>query len=334
MNSIVQHGYGDPERVLRPADTPAPRPGRDEVAVRVITAKVNTPDWIAALGRPYVLRPMIGFGGPRAPIRGSDFAGIVESVGEGVSDLAPGDEVFGSLGTNSFAKGYPGAFRTHTVAPARLVAKKPPELSFDQAACVVMSGLVALQAFRDTVPLRPGHRVLVVGASGGIGTFAVPLAKSMGAEVTGVCSARNADLVRSLGADHVIDYTTTDYTRGAERYDVILDNVMSHSPRASARALAPDGVVIANSVGPNPWWGPLGWLPIVALSGNRRFRTVSHDPSRANLEAIAAALVAGRTRCVIDRAFPFAETGAAVKALASHRARGQIVVHVAPRGSA
>ena len=329
MNSIVQHGYGDPTEVLRPADTPAPTPGRGEVAVRVITAKVNTPDWIAALGQPYVLRPIIGFGGPRAPVRGSDFAGVVESVGEGVVDLAPGDEVFGSAGTNSFAKGYPGTFRTHTVAPSALVAKKPPALSFDDAASIVMSGVVALQAFRDTFPLRPGHRVLIVGASGGIGTFAVPLAKSMGAEVTGVCSARNAELVRSLGADHVIDYEKEDYTRGTARYDVILDNVMVHSPRASARVLAPGGVVIANSVGQNMWWGPFGWLPVVALSRSGRYASVPHDPSRKNLEAIAAELVAGRTRCVIDRVFPFAEAGAAVSAMASHRARGQIVVHVA-----
>ena len=329
MNSIVQHGYGDPTQVLRPADTPAPRPGRDEIAVRVISAKVNTPDWIAALGQPYVLRPMIGFGGPRAPVRGSDFAGVVEEVGADVTGLAPGDEVFGSCGTNSFAKGYPGTFRTHTVAPARLVAKKPAALAFDDAASIVMSGCVALQGFRDTVPLRPGHRVLIVGASGGIGTFAVPLAKSMGAEVTGVCSGRNVELVRSLGADHVIDYEKEDYTRGTARYDVILDNVMVHSPSASARALAPDGVLIANSVGQNPWWGPLGWLPIVALSRSKRYRSIPHDPSRENLEAIARELLAGRTRCIIDRVFPLAEAGAAVKALASHRASGQIVVHVA-----
>jgi NADPH:quinone reductase-like Zn-dependent oxidoreductase len=329
MNSIVQHGYGDPTEVLRPADLPTPRPGRGEIAVRVITAKVNTPDWIATLGQPYVLRPIIGFKSPRAPVRGSDFAGVVESVGEDVSDLAPGDEVFGSCGTNSFAKGYPGTFRTHTVAPASLVAKKSPALSFDDAASIVMSGCVALQAFRDTAPLRPGHRVLIVGASGGIGTFAVPLAKSMGAEVTGVCSARNAELVRSLGADHVIDYAKEDYTRGTARYDVILDNVMAHSPLASARVLAPEGAFIANSVGQNMWWGPVGWLPVVALSRSKRLRSIPHDPSRKNLEAIAGELLAGRTRCVIAQAFPLAEAGAAVKAMASHRARGQIVVHVA-----
>jgi NADPH:quinone reductase-like Zn-dependent oxidoreductase len=328
MNSIVQHGYGDPTQVLRPAETPAPRPGRGEIGVRVVTAKVNTPDWIAALGQPYVLRPIIGFGGPRAPVRGSDFAGVVETVGEDVVDLAPGDEVFGSCGTNSFAKGYPGTFRTQTVAPAALVAKKPRELSFDDASCLVMSGLVPLQAFRDTAPLRPGQRVLIVGASGGLGTFAVPLAKSMGAEVTGVCSARNEELVRSLGADHVIDYAKEDYTQGAARYDVILDNVMVHSPRASARALAPGGMVIVNSVGQNVWFGPVGWLPVVALSRSGQYGSVPHDPSRKNLESIAAELIAGRTRCVIDRAFPFAEAGAAVSAMASHRARGQIVVHV------
>jgi NADPH:quinone reductase-like Zn-dependent oxidoreductase len=329
MNSIVQRGYGDPAHVLHPADTPAPRPGRDEVAVRVVATKVNTPDWIATLGQPYLLRPTIGFGTPRAPIRGSDFAGVVESVGEGVTDLGPGDEVFGSCGANSFAKGYAGTFRTHTVAPAKLVARKPAGLSFDDAACLVMSGVVALQAFRDVAPLRPGHRVLVVGASGGIGTFAVPLAKSMGAEVTGVCSAKNVELVRELGADHVIDYEKEDYTRGDARYDVILDNVMVHSPSVSRRLLTPDGALIPNSVGQDPWWGPFGWLPVVALSRSKHYRTLPHDPSRKNLEAAAAELLAGRMRCVIDSVFPLQEAAAAVSRMASHRARGQVVIHVA-----
>jgi len=327
MNAMIQIGFGAPESVLRPAEVPTPGYGASDVLVRVVSAAVNTPDWLCTLGRPSLLRPVYGWTRPRAPVRGSDFAGIVEAVGTEVSHLKPGDAVFGCVGTNPFVAGFPGTFRVHTVAPAALVARKPPELSFDDAAAAVMSGVVALLAFRDVASVCTDQRVLVNGASGGIGTFAVPLAKAAGAHVTAVCSARNADFVRALGADEVIDYEVTDYTRGEGRFDVILDNVANHPVRRQLAVLTPGGVLIPNSVGPDPVFGPLRWLVASAFAGGRT-RTVTHDPSRENLEGIAAALLAGRTRCALDRVYPLAEAGAAVARMASHRARGNINLRV------
>lgn len=324
---MFQIGFGAPESVLRPAEVPTPGYGPSDVLVRVVSAAVNTPDWLCTLGRPSLLRPVYGWTRPRAPVRGSDFAGIVEAVGTEVSHLKPGDAVFGCVGTNPFVAGFPGTFRVHTVAPAALVARKPPELSFDDAAAAVMSGVVALLAFRDVASVCTDQRVLVNGASGGIGTFAVPLAKAAGAHVTAVCSARNADFVRALGADEVIDYEVTDYTRGEGRFDVILDNVANHPVRRQLAVLTPGGVLIPNSVGPDPVFGPLRWLVASAFAGGRT-RTVTHDPSRENLEGIAAALLAGRTRCALDRVYPLAEAGAAVARMASHRARGNINLRV------
>ncbi len=324
---MIQIGFGAPESVLRPAEVPTPGYGPSDVLVRVVSAAVNTPDWLCTLGRPSLLRPVYGWTRPRAPVRGSDFAGIVEAVGTEVSHLKPGDAVFGCVGTNPFVAGFPGTFRVHTVAPAALVARKPPELSFDDAAAAVMSGVVALLAFRDVASVCTDQRVLVNGASGGIGTFAVPLAKAAGAHVTAVCSARNADFVRALGADEVIDYEVTDYTRGEGRFDVILDNVANHPVRRQLAVLTPGGVLIPNSVGPDPVFGPLRWLVASAFAGGRT-RTVTHDPSRENLEGIAAALLAGRTRCALDRVYPLAEAGAAVARMASHRARGNINLRV------
>lgn len=324
---MIQIGFGAPESVLRPAEVPTPGYGASDVLVRVVSAAVNTPDWLCTLGRPSLLRPVYGWTRPRAPVRGSDFAGIVEAVGTEVSHLKPGDAVFGCVGTNPFVAGFPGTFRVHTVAPAALVARKPPELSFDDAAAAVMSGVVALLAFRDVASVCTDQRVLVNGASGGIGTFAVPLAKAAGAHVTAVCSARNADFVRALGADEVIDYEVTDYTRGEGRFDVILDNVANHPVRRQLAVLTPGGVLIPNSVGPDPVFGPLRWLVASAFAGGRT-RTVTHDPSRENLEGIAAALLAGRTRCALDRVYPLAEAGAAVARMASHRARGNINLRV------
>lgn len=324
---MIQIGFGAPESVLRPAEVPTPGYGPSDVLVRVVSAAVNTPDWLCTLGRPSLLRPVYGWTRPRAPVRGSDFAGIVEAVGTEVSHLKPGDAVFGCVGTNPFVAGFPGTFRVHTVAPAALVARKPPELSFDDAAAAVMSGVVALLAFRDVASVCTDQRVLVNGASGGIGTFAVPLAKAAGAHVTAVCSARNADFVRALGADEVIDYEVTDYTRGEGRFDVILDNVANHPVRRQLAVLTPGGVLIPNSVGPDPVFGPLRWLVASAFAGGRT-RTVTHDPSRENLEGIAAALLAGRTQCALDRVYPLAEAGAAVARMASHRARGNINLRV------
>src|ERR671919_2248465 len=228
MKAIVQESYGPPERVLRLADIDRPPVGDDDVLIRLRATSVNTPDWITVTGIPYILRLRSGLRRPPTPVRGTDAAGVVEAVGKNVTDLRPGDEVFGSSWAGTLAT--PGTFAEFTVAPASQLIAKPAGLAFEEAAASVMSGLTALLAMRDVGEVGAGTRVLINGASGGVGTFAVQIAKVFGAEVTGVCSTRNLELVRSLGADHVIDYTEEDFTSSERRYDVILDNVMKRPP--------------------------------------------------------------------------------------------------------
>jgi NADPH:quinone reductase-like Zn-dependent oxidoreductase len=328
MRAIVQTGYGAPASVLRLADLPRPEPGEGEVLVRVRGTGVNTPDWIAVTGTPYVLRLQSGLRGPRTPVRGTDVAGVVEETGSDVTDLRPGDEVFGSLwGGGRFMLPH-GAFAELVPVPAAELALKPSSVSFEEAGAAGMSGLTALIAMRDTAQAGPGRHVLVNGASGGVGTFAVQIAKALGAEVTGVCSARNVELVRSLGADHVVDYTQRDFTQDAGRYDVILDNVLSHPPKLTARALAVDGILIPNSVGNGG--GLLAGLPRMAqakLLGRRRdVRFTRCVVNRDNLTALADLLESGAVRVVIDRTYPLEEADGAVARMLSHRASGNVAI--------
>ena len=228
MKAIVQEGYGPPERVLEQATVDRPSVGDDDALIRVRATSVNTPDWITVTGVPYILRLKFGLRRPSTPVRGTDIAGVVEAVGKNVADLQPGDEVFGSSWADTLAT--PGTFAEFTVAPASKLIKKSGGLSFEEAAASVMSGITALIAIRDVGKVGPGTRVLINGASGGVGTFAVQIAKALDAEVTGVCSTRNLELVRSLGGGDVIDYTQEDFTRSEQRYDVILDNVINRPP--------------------------------------------------------------------------------------------------------
>ena len=243
MRAVIQDGYGAPERVLRLDEIPVPPVGADDVLIRMRATSVNTPDWATVTGVPYIRRLGSGLRGPKRPVRGSDVAGVVEAVGGRVTDLVPGDEVLGSTRAQA------GAFAQYVVAPAAQLVRKPAGLTFTDAAASVMTGLAALVAMRDVGQVGAGTRVLINGASGGVGTMAVQIAKVLGAEVTGVCGTRNVELVRSLGADHVIDYTEEDFTESRPRFDVILDNVLNHPPKATARVLAPNGVLIPNSIG-------------------------------------------------------------------------------------
>jgi NADPH:quinone reductase-like Zn-dependent oxidoreductase len=329
VRAVVQEGYGSPERVLRQAEIDPPPVGDDDVLVRVRATSVNTPDWIAVAGVPYVLRLRSGLRGPKTPVRGTDVAGVVEAVGGNVTDLGPGDEVFGSAWADSFATA--GTFAELTVAPADRLIRKPAGLTFEEAGASVMSGLTALLAMRDVARVGRGASLLVNGASGGVGTFAVQFAKALGAEVTGVCSTRNVELVWSLGADHVVDYTQEDFTRGERRYDVVLDNVLNHPPRATARVLAPGGVLIPNSVGNTG--GLLAGLPRMARAalmgkGSADIRFVSCEVNRENLEALAALLESGAARVVVDEVYPLAEAGKAVARMLGHHARGKVVIAV------
>jgi NADPH:quinone reductase-like Zn-dependent oxidoreductase len=328
MRAILQTRYGDPEQVLTLGEIDPLTPGEDEVLVRVRATSVNTPDWIATLGVPYALRAVSGLLGPVSAVRGSDVAGIVEAVGARVTELVPGDEVFGSVWTGAFQRGAPGTFCEQTIVPARQLAKMPRGLSFEEAAGAVMSGVTSLQAMRDVGRVGPGTRVLVNGASGGLGTFAVQIAKALGATVTGVCSTRNVQLVRSLGADHVIDYTLEDYTQGDARYDVIMDNVMNHAPGVSARVLAPGGLLLPNSIGANRWVGSLPQMIFGKLLHGKQRPSVDYLPSQQNLQALAEMLEAGTVRVVIDEVFPLQQAGRAVARMVSRRARGKIVLQV------
>ena len=244
MQAIVQDRYGSPD-VLEVADIAKPSIKANEVLVRVRAAGVNPLDWYSITGG--LGRLFFGIRKPKVRVRGVDVAGVVEAVGPDVKGIRPGDEVFG---------GCRGSFAEYASAREAELACKPANLSFEQAAAVPVAGITALQAMRDAARIRPGQKVLINGAAGGVGTFAVQIARASGAEVTGVCSTRNVDLVRSLGAEHVIDYTRDDFTRSGQRYDVILDNVGNHSWSACRRVLTSDGTYVFNS-------GKAGFGPII-----------------------------------------------------------------------
>ena len=333
MQAILQHGYGHPRDVLRLGQVPCPSPGPGDVLIRVRAASVNTPDWATVAGVPAILRLGTGLRRPGHPVRGSDVAGVVAAAGPQVTDLQPGDEVFGSLWDGS-ARPTAGSFAEYAVAPSAQVARKPAALSFADAAASVMSGLTALIAMRDVGRVRDGSRVLVNGASGGVGTMAVQIAASMGAEVTGVCGTSNVELVRSLGAARVIDYTAEDFTRDPQRYDVILDNVLNRPPRVTARLLAPRGVFIPNSIGNTG--GLFAGLPRVVRAmvmglGSTTVKTVTLTVTRENLGVLAGLLESGAVRVVIDKAYFLDCAAAAVAHMLGHHARGQVAITVPGR---
>jgi NADPH:quinone reductase-like Zn-dependent oxidoreductase len=325
MQAIIQDGYGVPERVLQLAETSVPPIGAGDVLVRVRATSVNTPDWATVAGTPYILRLGVGLRRPRRRVRGSDIAGVVQAVGQHVTDLAPGDEVLGS------ARDRAGAFAQYAAAPAAQLVKKPVGLSFTDAAASVMCGLTALVAVRDIARVSVGTRVLVNGASGGVGTMAIQIAKALGAEVTGVCGTGNTELLRSLGADHLIDYTREDFTRSGQRFDVILDNVLNRPPKAVVRALAPGGTFIPNSLGYTG--GLLAGLPRMARAaliglGPANVKTVTPAVNRENLTALLRLLETGQVKVVIAQTYPLDQAAAAVTHMLGHHPGGKIAITV------
>jgi NADPH:quinone reductase-like Zn-dependent oxidoreductase len=323
MKAVVRRCYGGPE-VLALETIGKPALPDDWLLVKVRAASVNPADWHFIRGEPYLIRLDFGFGAPKNPRVGIDFAGVVESVGKDVTKYRPGDEVFGG------ANGALGEYVT--VAETGNVARKTAALSFEEAAAVNVAGLTSLQTLRDRAGLRPGQRILINGASGGVGTFAVQIAKSMGADVTAVCSTRNVELVRSLGADRVIDYTREDFTKGTARYDVIMDNVANRGILEMRRVLRPDGkLIIIGGGGPDasPWigafWAPLKAAVVSWFVDQDMGIFLSHG-SGADLAALAAMAEAGTLRPVIDRRYAFAETAEAMRYLETGRARGKVIV--------
>jgi NADPH:quinone reductase-like Zn-dependent oxidoreductase len=323
MRAIIQVGYGEPERVLRLEEIPVPSIGTDEVLIRMRATSVNTPDWATVVGVPYILRLGFGLRRPKRPVRGSDVAGVVQAIGQGVTDLAPGDDVFGSATART------GTFAEYVVAPAARLIKKPAGLTFTDAAASVMTGLTALVAMRDVAQVGVGMGVLINGASGGVGTIAVQIAKALGAEVTGVCATRNVELVRSLGADHIIDYTKEDFTESRQRFDVVLDNVLDHPPKVTARVLAPKGMLIPNSIGYTG--GLLAGLPRTARAvlmglGSTNVRLVTPAVNRENLDALLRLLEPGEVRVVTDKTYPLDQAANAVRQVLDHHASGKIAI--------
>ncbi|NJD32332.1 MAG: NAD(P)-dependent alcohol dehydrogenase [Gammaproteobacteria bacterium] len=320
MKAIVHPCYGKAD-VLRYEDVAVPQPGDREVLVEVRAVALNPLDWHYLTGTPYVMRLDSGLGRPRSDRLGVDFAGVVAAVGPGVTRFKPGDEVLGSRF---------GAFAEYAVvAEDRALVPKPSRLSFEQAAAVPVAAITALQGLRDKGRVKAGDKVLINGASGGVGTFAVQIAKALGAEVTGVCSTRNVELVRSLGADHVIDYKQDDFTRGDRRYDVIIDNVGNHPLRAVRRVLEPDGTyVMIGGPKDDRWLGPvLGFLkaPLMSLVSSQRFEVLLAGMNAADLGVLNSMIEAGQVTPVIDRTYALQDIPAAIDYLETQRARGKVV---------
>jgi len=327
MKAVVRRCYGPPD-VLALEDVAKPVPKDDELLVKVQAASVNPADWHFVRGEPYIIRMDFGFGAPKNPRIGIDFAGTVEAVGKDVTKFRPGDAVFG---------GRNGALAEYiTITEGGNLARKPAGVSFEQAAAVNVAGLTALQTLRDRAALKPGQKVLINGASGGVGTFAVQIAKSLGAEVTGVCSTRNVELVRSLGADRVIDYTREDFTQDATQYDVVMDNVVNRGILEVRRVLTPTGKLIligGGGIDASPWYGafkaPIKALFVSWLVDQDMGMFISNHSSE-DLATLARLMEAGKVIPVIARTYPLQETAEAIRYLEAGRARGKVVVTMAP----
>jgi len=320
VKAIVQNGYGPLDEVLEFVDVDKPALKGDEVLIRVHAASIHVGDTYAVRGVPYLFRPMYGLRRPRVRVPGTDMAGTVESVGADVTKLRPGDEVLGWS---------QGAFAEYASAPASNLLSKPIDISFGQAAAIGVSACTALQALRDHGKVEAGQRVLINGASGGVGTYAVQLAKSFGAEVTGVCSTRNAELIRSIGADHVIDYSTDDFTKGQERYDLILDNIGNHSMSETRRALTPGGTLLSNGAPVGGWTRPIGhfvWASVVSMIVRQQGRPFDASPSREDLATVLELIEAGQATPVIDATYPLSEGAAAIGHVVEGHARGTTVI--------
>ena len=323
MKAITYCDYGLANLKLENVEKPTPND--DQILVKVRAASVNPYDWHFVEGTPKIMRMMgVGLRKPKDTRLGVDFAGTVEAVGKNVTQFKPGDDVFGGKG---------GAFAEYVCRRAEgAVALKPANITFEQAASINIAGITALQGLRDKGKVQPGQKVLINGASGGVGTFAVQIAKSFGADVTGVCSTRNVDLVRSLGADHVIDYTKEDFVKGAERYDVILDNVPNHSLSECRHILSPKGkYVMIGGGGPNDsrWVGPFGRvIHALVLSPfvSQEMGMMMADPSQKDLAILGDLMQSGKMKAVIDRTYKLSEVPAAIAYLEQGHARGKVVI--------
>jgi NADPH:quinone reductase-like Zn-dependent oxidoreductase len=317
MKAYIYERYGPPE-TLRMAEIDKPAPNADQVLVKVRAASVNAADWHVLRGKPLFYRATLGLLRPKHQLLGGDIAGQVAAVGGGVTEFQPGDEVYANL----LDHGY-GGFAEYVAVPVEVVSLKPATLSFEEAAAVPMAAVTALQGLRHHGDLHPGQQVLVNGATGGVGSFAVQLAKASGAEVTAVTSTPNLELVRSLGADHVVDYTTTDALEDGRRYDLILDTVGNRSVRELRRVLAEGGKAAVTG------FTSVAKLLAVSLRGGKNIAMVQAHVTAKDLELLSELIAAGKVRPLIDRRYAFADLPAAIAYLEQGHARGKVVAEVA-----
>lgn len=324
MHAMVHRRYGTPD-VLAFEEIERPVPGDEDVLVRVHAAGANVGDHHVVTGKPYLIRlsPFGGLPGPRNRVPGATLAGRVEAVGAKVTTFRPGDEVYGQAAN--------GAFAEYVVVPAKLIAPKPSNLSFEEAAAVPWAA-TALQGLRDAGGLKAGQRVLINGASGGVGTWAVQIAKALGAEVTAVCSTRNVEMVRALGADEVLDYTQEDFAKGGARFDVMLDLAGNRSLSDCQSVLTPKGTYVSCTGGGGDWFGPLFWLAGLLLSSpftSRKLTTFIASPNQKDLLFLKELVEAGKAKPVIERRYALSEVGAALQHVGEGHAQGQTVIRIA-----
>jgi NADPH:quinone reductase-like Zn-dependent oxidoreductase len=324
MKAAVRDRFGSPDEVVEIREIETPTPGEDEVLVRVRAASLNLADWYEVNGRPYVGRVSMGLRKPKESRLGTDYAGTVEAVGKNVTQFRPGDEVFGAR-TGALAE-YVSAREDRAIVP------KPASVTFERAAAVPVAAITALQGLRDKGRLQPGQRVLINGASGGVGTFAVQIAKALGADVTAVCSTRNVEIAPSIGADHVVDYTREDFTQRDGRYDLLLDVAGSRSWSECKRVLTPEAaLVLVGGPKTNRLLGPIGHVARLRVGGLLNRRKVVFfiaKLTKTDMELLRSYLEAGMIRSVIDRTYELSEVADAFRYLGEGHARGKIVLTV------
>lgn len=326
MKAVVYTEYGSPA-VLQLQEVEKPTPKDDEVLIKIHAAAITAGDAVVLKGEPFVTRFVTGLLKPKNTIPGKEMAGRVEAVGGNVTQFQPGDEVFGDLSVAGW-----GAFAEYVAVPENAVALKPANMSFDQAAAAPESAVVALQALRDKGKIQPGQKVLINGASGGVGSYAVQIAKSFGAEVTAVCSTRNIDMVRSMGADHVIDYTQEDFTQNGRRYDLILAANGYHPISDYRRALSPEGIYVATGGSMTQSLQATMLGPFISMTGSKKMGGMMVKPNQDDLVFVKELLEAGKVVPVIDRRYSLDEVAEAFHYIGEGHAQGKVVITVGQNG--
>ncbi|MCP4418348.1 MAG: NAD(P)-dependent alcohol dehydrogenase [Chloroflexi bacterium] len=323
MKAFIYEKYGSPD-VLQLKEVEKPTPNDDEVLVKVQAASVNALDWHSLRGTPFLQRLESGLLKPKNQILGADVAGRVEAVGKNVKQFQPGDEVYGDLYWCDF-----GAFAEHVAIPEKSVALKPVNMTFEEATAVPQAAFTALHALRDQGQVQPGQKVLINGASGGVGTFAVQIAKAFEAEVTAVCSTRNLEMARSIGADQVIDYTREDFTENGQRYDLIIDIVANHSLSNLQRALNPNGICVVVGFSTIAHMIKVRLLgPWISITGSKKMGMLMPQEDESDLDVMKTLLETGKVVPVIDRKYPFNELPEAIRYLEKGHARGKVIITV------